>query len=214
MTDEKDKSGEEIEFVPETPAAGEGEAPQAAAVPPAPAAEEPEAKAAAESSRHLRGEAQKKGSRAQAPQEGARRPQGSAPPPARRHGESAQALRAGEERVPPVCPEQHHARAPGHRRQFRAGPPEPSVRRGRENVPGGNRAHPQDVPDLLSKQGVRPIELKDRTFDPNFHHAMTVEESDEVEEPTRRRGTPERLHAPRPPSPPGPGQSPRPEERE
>ncbi|MCK7484055.1 MAG: nucleotide exchange factor GrpE [Candidatus Moduliflexus flocculans] len=36
---------------------------------------------------------------------------------------------------------------------------------------------------LLAKNGVRPIELKDRAFDPNFHHAMTVEESEEVREP-------------------------------
>jgi molecular chaperone GrpE len=36
---------------------------------------------------------------------------------------------------------------------------------------------------LLVKNGVRPIELKDRAFDPNLHHAMTMEESDNVEEP-------------------------------
>ena len=36
---------------------------------------------------------------------------------------------------------------------------------------------------LLARNGVRPIELKDRAFDPNFHHAMVVEESDNVEEP-------------------------------
>jgi molecular chaperone GrpE len=38
--------------------------------------------------------------------------------------------------------------------------------------------------NLLSKHGVRPILLENRAFDPNFHHAMTVEESDEVAEPT------------------------------
>jgi molecular chaperone GrpE len=36
---------------------------------------------------------------------------------------------------------------------------------------------------LLVKNGVRPIELKDRAFDPNLHHAMTMEESDNVKEP-------------------------------
>lgn len=35
----------------------------------------------------------------------------------------------------------------------------------------------------LFKQGVRPIEIKDRTFDPNVHHAMITEESDAVKEP-------------------------------
>jgi molecular chaperone GrpE len=38
--------------------------------------------------------------------------------------------------------------------------------------------------NLLGKHGVRPIPLESRAFDPNFHHAMTVEESDEVAEPT------------------------------
>jgi molecular chaperone GrpE len=36
---------------------------------------------------------------------------------------------------------------------------------------------------LLAKHGVRPIVLEGRVFDPNFHHAMTVEESDAVDEP-------------------------------
>jgi len=38
--------------------------------------------------------------------------------------------------------------------------------------------------NLLSRHGVRPITLESRAFDPNFHHAMTVEESGAVEEPT------------------------------
>ena len=37
---------------------------------------------------------------------------------------------------------------------------------------------------LLTKHGVRPIVLENRAFDPNFQHAMTVSESDEVREPT------------------------------
>ncbi|MBE3125808.1 MAG: nucleotide exchange factor GrpE [Acidobacteria bacterium] len=36
---------------------------------------------------------------------------------------------------------------------------------------------------LLVKNGVQPIVLKDRAFDPNLHHAMTVEESEDVQEP-------------------------------
>lgn len=37
--------------------------------------------------------------------------------------------------------------------------------------------------NLLAKHGVRPIRLEGRAFDPNFHHAMSVEESEAVEEP-------------------------------
>lgn len=36
---------------------------------------------------------------------------------------------------------------------------------------------------LLVKNGVQPIVLKDRAFDPNLHHAMTMEESENVQEP-------------------------------
>ena len=36
---------------------------------------------------------------------------------------------------------------------------------------------------LLFKKGVQPIEIKDRIFDPNIHHAMATEESEEVQEP-------------------------------
>jgi molecular chaperone GrpE len=37
--------------------------------------------------------------------------------------------------------------------------------------------------NLLAKNGVRPIILEGRAFDPAFHHAMAVEESEEVAEP-------------------------------
>jgi molecular chaperone GrpE len=37
--------------------------------------------------------------------------------------------------------------------------------------------------NLLAKNGVRPIVIDSRAFDPNFHHAMTVEESESVTEP-------------------------------
>lgn len=37
--------------------------------------------------------------------------------------------------------------------------------------------------NLLLKQGVRAIEIKDKIFDPTLHHAMAVEESGEVAEP-------------------------------
>jgi molecular chaperone GrpE len=36
--------------------------------------------------------------------------------------------------------------------------------------------------NILHKRGVRPIEIKDGKFDPALHHAMQMEESDEVRE--------------------------------
>lgn len=36
---------------------------------------------------------------------------------------------------------------------------------------------------LLAKNGVQPVEIAERRFDPNFHHAMMTEESESVEEP-------------------------------
>jgi molecular chaperone GrpE len=37
--------------------------------------------------------------------------------------------------------------------------------------------------NLLRKYGVTPIELQDKSFDPSIHHALALEESDEVSEP-------------------------------
>ena len=37
--------------------------------------------------------------------------------------------------------------------------------------------------DLLMKQGVKPIEIKDKKFDPNYHQAFIIEESNDVDEP-------------------------------
>lgn len=37
--------------------------------------------------------------------------------------------------------------------------------------------------DLLMKQGVKPIEIKENKFDPHLHQAFIIEESEEVKEP-------------------------------
>lgn len=37
--------------------------------------------------------------------------------------------------------------------------------------------------DLLIKQGVTPVEIKEKKFDPQFHQAFATEESEEVDEP-------------------------------
>lgn len=47
---------------------------------------------------------------------------------------------------------------------------------------GMNLIHKQYM-DLLVKKGLRPIELKDKKFDPNLHQAFVTEESEDVEEP-------------------------------
>ncbi|MEW5901040.1 MAG: nucleotide exchange factor GrpE, partial [Acidobacteriota bacterium] len=37
--------------------------------------------------------------------------------------------------------------------------------------------------DLLKRRGVRPIEITDKKFDPNIHHAVLTEEAEGIEEP-------------------------------
>lgn len=37
--------------------------------------------------------------------------------------------------------------------------------------------------DLLMKKGLKPIEIKDKKFDPNLHQAIVTEESEDVQEP-------------------------------
>jgi molecular chaperone GrpE len=37
--------------------------------------------------------------------------------------------------------------------------------------------------DLLNKYGVKPIEIKDKTFNPHLHQAFMTEESEDIEEP-------------------------------
>lgn len=41
----------------------------------------------------------------------------------------------------------------------------------------------KQVRDLLMKQGVTPIEIEDKKFNPHLHQAFITEESEEVEEP-------------------------------
>lgn len=37
--------------------------------------------------------------------------------------------------------------------------------------------------DLLNKYGVKPIEIKDKTFNPHLHQAFMTEESEDIEDP-------------------------------
>lgn len=37
--------------------------------------------------------------------------------------------------------------------------------------------------DLLKKKGIRPVEIGDKKFDPNVHHAVIIQEAEGLEEP-------------------------------
>lgn len=47
----------------------------------------------------------------------------------------------------------------------------------------GMKAIHRQYLDLLMKKGVKPVEIKDKKFDPNLHQAFMTEESEDVEEP-------------------------------
>jgi molecular chaperone GrpE len=184
MTDEKDKGGEEIEFIPEPPAAGEGDAAQPAAVPPAPAAKEPEAKAPAENSRHLREKLKKK----EAELKHLRKELDDLKETHLRRLADMENLRKRFEREKSEFQQyalnsimlELLAIGDNFERALQAGPSDADGKTFREGIELILRM----FQSLLTKQGVRPIVLKDRAFDPNFQHAMTVEESDKVEDPT------------------------------
>jgi len=53
---------------------------------------------------------------------------------------------------------------------------------GESNFQEGIRMIYRQLLDVISKQGVKPIEIKDAVFDPQFHQALLTEESDEVAE--------------------------------
>ncbi len=67
--------------------------------------------------------------------------------------------------------------------------------------------------DLLKKKGVRPVETKDKAFDPAVQQAVLTEESADVTEPEVARGAAARLLPQRPAAAAGARQGPRPQER-
>jgi len=180
MTDEKDKPGDEIEFIPETPPPG-GEAP---AAPPAEEKKEPEAKAAAgESSKGLREKLRKRDAeikrlqkeldelketylRKLADMENLRKRF------ERERGEYQQYALSG-------LLLELLGIADNFERALQSAPAAGDGKTLREGVELILRM----FQNLLAKNGVRPILLEGRAFDPTFHHAMAVEESDEVAEP-------------------------------
>jgi len=180
MTDEKDKGGDEIEFVPQPPPAEEGKAKE----PPSPEKKEPEEKAPAENARHLRDKLKKR----EAELKHLKKELDDLKEAHLRRLADMENLRKRFERektefqlyaLNDVMLELL-AIGDNFERALRSGPSDADGKTFRDGVDLIFRM----FQSLLAKHGVRPIVLENRAFDPNFHHAMMVEESDEVAEPT------------------------------
>ena len=177
MTDEKEKGGDEVEFIPQDP--GAGEAPET----PAPAAKEPEEKPHAENSRHIKEKLKKK----EAELKGLKKELDDLKDALLRRLADMENLRKRFDREKTEF--QQYALSElllellsigdNFERALQSAAADPEGKSFREGVELILRM----FQGLLARNGVRPIELKDRAFDPNFHHAMVVEESENVEEP-------------------------------
>jgi len=180
MTDEKDKPGEEIEFIPEAPA--EGVEPPAA--PTDAGKKEPEAKAAGpEGSRSLKEKLRKR----EAEIKHLRKELDELKESYLRKLADMENLRKRLEREKSEY--QQYALSglllellgvvDNFERALQSAPADTAGKTFREGVELILRM----FQNLLAKNGVRPIVIEGRAFDPTFHHAMTVEESDRVAEP-------------------------------
>jgi len=180
MTDEKDKPGDEIEFLPEPPPPGE----EAPAAPPAAEKKEPEPKAAAgEGSKGLKEKLRKKDAEIKRLQKGLDELKETY----LRKLADMENLRKRFERERSEY--QQYALsglllellgiADNFERALQSAPAAGDGKTFREGVELILRM----FQNLLAKNGVRPIVLEGRAFDPAFHHAMAVEESEEVAEP-------------------------------
>jgi molecular chaperone GrpE len=173
MTDEKDKPGEEIEFIPATP----------------PAVEKAEKKelddkaAAHEGSRHLKEKLRKK----EAEGKHLRKELDELKEQYLRKLADAENLRKRLEREKSDYFQyalselllELLAISDNFERALQSAPAETDGKTLRDGVELIHRM----LQSLLVKNGVQPIVLEDRAFDPNLHHAMTVEESENVREP-------------------------------
>ena len=179
MTDEKDKPGDEIEFLPEPPPPGE----EAPAAPPAAEKKGPEPKAAAgEGSKGLKEKLRKKDAEIKRLQKGLDELKETY----LRKLADMENLRKRFERERSEY--QQYALsglllellgiADNFERALQSAPAAGDGKTFREGVELILRM----FQNLLAKNGVRPIVLEGRAFDPTFHHAMAVEESEEVAE--------------------------------
>jgi len=179
MTDKNSKGDDEIEFIPEPLPNGEGKAQEA----PPPEHKEPEEKPAAENSRHLKEKLKKK----ETELKHLKKEIDDLKEAHLRRLADMENLRKRFEREKDEF--RHYALSEfmlellaigdNFERALQSGTPDADGKTFREGVELILRM----FQNLLAKHGVRPIDLGDRSFDPNFHHAMIVEESDEVQEP-------------------------------
>ena len=175
MTDEKDKPGDEIEFIPEPPPPGEGA--------PGAGKKEPEAQAPApENSRAVKEKLRKKDAEIKA----LRKDLAELKDTYLRKLADMENLR---KRVERERSEYQQYALSGLLLEL-LGIVDNFERALQSSAEGDGKTLRDGVElilrmfqNLLAKNGVRPIVLDSRAFDPNFHHAMTVEESDEVAEP-------------------------------
>lgn len=181
MTDEKDKPGDEIEFIPEPPPE-DGEKP----VPPAPPAAPPEAgeKAAEESAKPLKDRLKKKDAEIKALKQ-----------------ELADLKDAHLRRLADMENlRKRFEREKGEFQQYALSGVMLELLDLADNFERALQSVPADAADktfregvelifrmlqaLLAKHGVRPIVPGGKGFDPTIQQAMTVAESDQVAEPT------------------------------
>ena len=179
MTDEKDKAGDEIEFIPEPPPA----AAEKAQAPPAPEKKEADEKAG-ENGRHLKDKLKKK----DAEIKHLKRELDELKETHLRRLADMENLRKRFEREKAEFQQyalsdvmlELLAIGDNFERALRSEPPAAEGKIFREGIELILRM----FQSLLAKHGVRPIVIENGAFDPAFHHAMMVEESDQVEEPT------------------------------
>ena len=179
MTDEKDKAGDEIEFIPEPPPAAGGEA----QAPTAPDKKEPDEKAG-EIGRHLKDKLKKK----DAEIKHLKRELDDLKEAHLRRLADMENLRKRFEREKAEFQQyalndvmlELLAIGDNFERALRSEPSDADGKIFREGIELILRM----FQSLLTKHGVRPIVIENKAFDPAFHHAMMVEESDQVEEPT------------------------------
>jgi molecular chaperone GrpE len=173
MTDEKDKPGEEIEFIPATPPAVEKAEKK-----------EPDDKAVThEGSRHLKEKLRKK----EAEAKNLKKELDELKEQYLRKLADAENMRKRLEREKSDYFQyalselllELLAISDNFERALQSAPAEADGKTLRDGVELIQRM----LRSLLVKNGVQPIVLKDRAFDPNLHHAMTVEESEDVQEP-------------------------------
>jgi molecular chaperone GrpE len=173
MTDEKDKPGEEIEFIPAAPPAVEKAEKK-----------EPDDKSAPhEGSRHLKEKLRKK----EAEAKHLKKELDELKEQYLRKLADAENLRKRFEREKSDYFQyalselllELLAISDNFERALQSAPAETDAKTFRDGVELIHRM----FQSLLVKNGVQPIVLKDRAFDPNLHHAMTVEESENVQEP-------------------------------